>query len=175
MSCADLQLSVQVVLMACPQSYTVVLIPLQNSLQSLDAVRFFFWLRRLKQLEQEKDCLWTGLQVLEQARLWYEQRLEENRQLQRGTGPWTGQLECPSRGCFIRSCIQRVNSSLGELMCDPIVLGVPCLGESGAGDSSLRWQNTVLIKEVNERSHRISILEQERDWLLQKLNELQIG
>uniref|UniRef100_A0A8C9U4G0 Suppressor APC domain-containing protein 1-like n=1 Tax=Scleropages formosus TaxID=113540 RepID=A0A8C9U4G0_SCLFO len=60
-------------------------------LQSLDAVRFFLWVR-LRQLEQEKDCLWTGLQVLEQVRSWYRQRLEENRQLQGGAGPRSGQL-----------------------------------------------------------------------------------
>ncbi|XP_018585454.1 suppressor APC domain-containing protein 1 [Scleropages formosus] len=159
--------------MACPGSYTVVLIPLQNSLQSLDAVRFFLWLRRLKQLEQEKDCLWTGLQVLEQVRSWYRQRLEENRQLQGGAGPRSGQLGRPSRDCLIRSCIQRVNSTLGKLMCDPIVLGVPSPDEGGASDSGLRWQNTVLIKEVSEKSRRISVLEQERDWLLRKLSELQ--
>lgn len=33
----------------------------------------------MKDLEMEKDVLWSGLDVLEKARLWYLQRLEENR------------------------------------------------------------------------------------------------
>lgn len=35
----------------------------------------------MKDLEQEKDALWSGLEVLEKGRLWYFQRLEENRAL----------------------------------------------------------------------------------------------
>lgn len=36
-------------------------------------------IKRLKDLEKEKDALWSGLEVLETARLWYRQRLQENR------------------------------------------------------------------------------------------------
>lgn len=36
----------------------------------------------MKDLEKEKDALWSGLEVLEHGRLWYLQRLSENRALQ---------------------------------------------------------------------------------------------
>uniref|UniRef100_A0A3P8T9P6 Suppressor APC domain containing 1 n=1 Tax=Amphiprion percula TaxID=161767 RepID=A0A3P8T9P6_AMPPE len=72
--------------MACPSSgsasYTVVIIPLKTSLYSLDALRFYLWIKRLKDLEKEKDTLCSGLEVLEKARLWYLQRLEENKSRQ---------------------------------------------------------------------------------------------
>ncbi|KAG7455803.1 hypothetical protein MATL_G00244890 [Megalops atlanticus] len=156
--------------MAFSESYTVVIIPLQSSLQSLDALRFFLWLKRLKDLEKEKDCLWAGLQVLEQARLWYQHRLEENRHKQSSAGeaPWA--QESPARRCFLRSCIQRVNGSLGNLICDPAA--VPYAGRSRDPMSNLRWHNTALIQEVSAQSVRISRLEQERDGLLQQLGEL---
>lgn len=35
--------------------------------------------KRLKDLEKEKDVLFCGLEVLEKTRLWYLQRLEGNR------------------------------------------------------------------------------------------------
>lgn len=38
-----------------------------------------FQIKHLKDLEKEKDALWSGLEILEKARLWYLQRLEENR------------------------------------------------------------------------------------------------
>uniref|UniRef100_A0A3B5PSH5 Suppressor APC domain containing 1 n=1 Tax=Xiphophorus maculatus TaxID=8083 RepID=A0A3B5PSH5_XIPMA len=62
-------------------SYTVVIIPLRTSLHSQEALRFYLWVRRMKDLEQEKDALWSGLEVLEKGRLWYFQRLGENRAL----------------------------------------------------------------------------------------------
>lgn len=36
-------------------------------------------IKRLKDLEKEKDALCSGLEILEKSRLWYLQRLEENR------------------------------------------------------------------------------------------------
>ncbi|KAJ8392209.1 hypothetical protein AAFF_G00077770 [Aldrovandia affinis] len=185
-------------------SYTVVIIPLHSSLHSLDALRFFLWLKRLKDLEREKDYLWAGLQVLEQARLWYQVQLVENREKLSvpGEGLW-GEVFPPafcrhrniqrrfqthtaprqhrslpsfeddlSRTCFLRSCIQRVNGSLGNLMCDPKAAADPCPEQKGDSVPNLRWQNTVLIQEVSEKSCQISRLEQERDRLLRQLGEL---
>uniref|UniRef100_A0A3B4U3E9 Suppressor APC domain containing 1 n=1 Tax=Seriola dumerili TaxID=41447 RepID=A0A3B4U3E9_SERDU len=61
-------------------SYTVVIFPLRTSLHSLDALRFYLWVRReMMDLEREKDALWCGMEILENTRLWYLQRLEENR------------------------------------------------------------------------------------------------
>lgn len=37
----------------------------------------FCQLKRLKALEREKDSMWIGLQVLDQARYWYQHRLKQ--------------------------------------------------------------------------------------------------
>ncbi|KAL6480862.1 hypothetical protein MHYP_G00118950 [Metynnis hypsauchen] len=63
-------------------SYTVVMVPLRSGINSLDALRFFLWVKNLQELERERDTLWMGLQALEQARAWLCCRLEENKQ------PW---------------------------------------------------------------------------------------
>ncbi|TRY54525.1 hypothetical protein DNTS_033392 [Danionella cerebrum] len=61
--------------LASMASYTVVIVPLKNS---LDALRFFLWVKKLKDLEREKDLLWMGLQTLEVAREKLCMDLEEN-------------------------------------------------------------------------------------------------
>ncbi|XP_063762086.1 suppressor APC domain-containing protein 1 isoform X2 [Eleginops maclovinus] len=134
-------------------SYTVVIIPLKTSLYSLDALRFYLWVKRRKDLEQEKDALCSGLEVLEKARLWYIQRLEENRarkgiiQTQSGVGiRQDGAAEAWS--CLLRSRIQRVNGSLGSVMSEPNVTSGSSASLPGAvTDSDLRWQNTALAQD----------------------------
>ncbi|XP_028811199.1 suppressor APC domain-containing protein 1 [Denticeps clupeoides] len=146
--------------MACAESYTVVIIPLQSSLYSMDAQRFFFWLKRLKDLEREKDSLWDGLQVVEQARLWYQQRLEQNTARHASVG-----TEGVS-SLLLRSCIQRANGSLGNLMSEPSAW---CCADL---DTELKWRNIMLVREVSKMNRHISKLELERNGVLQQLNEL---
>ncbi|XP_024232732.1 suppressor APC domain-containing protein 1 isoform X2 [Oncorhynchus tshawytscha] len=178
--------------MACPQcpapgSYTSVIIPLRSSLYSLDALRFYLWIKRLKDLEREKDSLWAGLQVLEQARLWYRRILEDNRARQANVctragaraNEWGGEVwgGAGASSCLLRSQIQRVNGSLGSLMSMPNVISCPSSPKRNGvevSDSELRWQNTVLVQEVSEKNAKISLLEQERDSLLQELS-LRLG
>ncbi|XP_034529797.1 suppressor APC domain-containing protein 1 [Notolabrus celidotus] len=169
--------------MACRSSgsgsYTVVIIPLRTSLYSLDALRFYLWIKRLKDLEREKDALCSGLEVLEKARHWYLQRLGENRAKQDDiettseVGPCKEGAE-EARSCFLRSCIQRVNGSLGTVMSEPNVTSSsnPSLPDAVA-DSDLRWHNTVLTQEVSNKNRQISLLELEKDALLEQLNGLQ--
>ncbi|XP_041714015.1 suppressor APC domain-containing protein 1 isoform X2 [Coregonus clupeaformis] len=161
-----------------PGSYTMVIIPLRSSLYSLEALRFYLWIKRLKDLEREKDSLWAGLQVLEQARLWYRHRLEDNRARQANVGTRAG-ARAKERGgegassCLLRSQIQRVNGSLGSLMSEPNVTSCPSSPKRDGvevSDSELRWQNTVLVQEVSEKNLQISLLELERDRLLQELS-----
>ncbi|XP_053091520.1 suppressor APC domain-containing protein 1 isoform X1 [Pangasianodon hypophthalmus] len=59
-------------------SYTVMIVPLRSNINSLDALRFFLWVKKLQELEREKDILWMSLQTLEQARHWIRSRLEGN-------------------------------------------------------------------------------------------------
>eukprot|EP00063_Salmo_salar_P088428 XP_014063263.1 PREDICTED: suppressor APC domain-containing protein 1-like [Salmo salar] len=159
-----------------PASYTMVIIPLRSSLYSLDALRFYLWIKRLKNLEREQDSLWAGQQVLKQARLWYRHRLEDNRSRQANVGTGAGAEVWGGEGvssCLLRSQIQRVNGSLGSLMIEPNVTSCPSsLKRDGVevSDTELRWQNTVLVQEVSEKNFQISLLELERDRLLQELS-----
>lgn len=50
--------------------------------------------KRLRDLEKEKDALCSGLEILEKARLWYLQRLEENRARQDNTKSKSGVGSC---------------------------------------------------------------------------------
>ncbi|XP_060886140.1 suppressor APC domain-containing protein 1 isoform X1 [Labrus mixtus] len=160
-------------------SYTVVIIPLRTSLYSLDALRFYLWIKRLKDLEREKDALCSGLEILEKAHAWYLQRLEENRARQddietesRAGTHQEGEAE--ARSCFLRSCIQRVNGSLGSVMSEPNVTSSSNLSlPEVVADSDLRWHNSVLTQEVSDKNRRIALLEQEKDALLEQLDELQ--
>ncbi|XP_021177728.2 suppressor APC domain-containing protein 1 isoform X1 [Fundulus heteroclitus] len=170
-------------------SYTVVIIPLRTGLYSQEALRFYLWIKRMKDLEKEKDALWSGLEVLEKSRLWYVQRLVENRNL-RSAGSRNGTAVYRKRRAEVQgrvwilttpkrappSClpthIQRVNGSLGSIMSEPTVSSNPCLSDPLA-DSDLRWQNTVLTKKVSEKNRRISRLELERKALLEELEDLQ--
>ncbi|XP_062238413.1 suppressor APC domain-containing protein 1 isoform X1 [Platichthys flesus] len=161
-------------------SYTVVIIPLRNSLYSLDALRFYLWIKRLKDLEREKDALWSGLEILERARFWYLQRLHENRTRQDNIETKTrlgSYKEDPAetRSCLLRSRILRVNGSLGSVMTEPNVMSSsnPSLPETVA-DSDLRWHNSVLTQGVSDRNRQISVLELEKDALLEQLDELQV-
>ncbi|XP_044199398.1 suppressor APC domain-containing protein 1 [Thunnus albacares] len=166
--------------MACrpsgSSSYTVVIIPLRTSLYSLDALRFYLWIKRLKDLEKEKDALCSGLEILEKARFWYLQRLEENRVRQDNIEATNVCQESAAevQSCLLRSRIQRVNGSLGSVMAEPNVTSTsnPSLPDAVA-DSDLRWHNTVLTREVSDKNRQISMLELEKDALLEQLDELQ--
>ncbi|KAA8580054.1 suppressor APC domain-containing protein 1 [Etheostoma spectabile] len=159
-------------------SYTVVIIPLRTSLCSLDALRFFLWVKRLRDLEKEKDALCSGLEILEKARLWYLQRLKENRVRQDNTERSSGVGTCQEGAaeawsCLLRSRIQRVNGSLGSVMSEPSVSSSCTSLPDTVADSNLRWHNTVLTQEVSDKNRQIFMLELEKDALVEQLNELQ--
>ncbi|XP_040886285.1 suppressor APC domain-containing protein 1 [Toxotes jaculatrix] len=161
-------------------SYTVVIIPLKTSLYSLDALRFYLWIKRLKDLEKEKDALWSGLEILERARLWYLQRLKDNRVRQDNIETKSGfgsfhEGAAEARSCLLRSRIQRVNGTLGSVMSEPNVMSNsnPSLPEAVA-DSDLRWHHSVLTQEVSNKNRQISMLKLEKDALLEELDELQV-
>ncbi|XP_062862738.1 suppressor APC domain-containing protein 1 [Trichomycterus rosablanca] len=152
--------------MACDRSYTVVIVPLQNSLYSSDALRFFYWLKRLRALEREKDCLCTGLQVLDQARYWYQHQLEQISHRHARSG--TGDQEDEGWSCALRSCMQRVNGSLGNLLNSTWVWSSTAPEEKNGMDWDLRWTNTTLTQEVSQKNQQITELELEKKLLLQR-------
>ncbi|XP_061524159.1 suppressor APC domain-containing protein 1 [Phycodurus eques] len=163
--------------MACPPaascSYTVVLIPLRSSLCSLDALRFYLWIKHLKDLEKEKDILCCGLETLEQARLWYCQRLRKSRAQQDDTDTksWINSSQedvSKAHSCSLRSRIQRVNASLASVMAEPSGTST-----DAAVHSALRWYHTRLTQEVSHKNRQISMLEMEKDALLEQLYEVE--
>lgn len=152
--------------MACEGSYTILILPLQNSLYSPDALHSFYWLKRRRDLERQKDVLRAGLEIVEQTQLWYQTRLQLNSQRRisfstesmDGQGRWS---------CALRSCLQRANGSLGSLMTDSCIWNNP--EENGGSDWDVRWSNATLVKEVEQRNRQISMLELEKAHLLQQL------
>ncbi|KAG9271970.1 suppressor APC domain-containing protein 1-like [Astyanax mexicanus] len=85
-------------------SYTVVIVPLQSSINSLDALRFFLWVKNLQELERERDALCLGLQALEQAWASLSYRQENSPRQEISTAPLWAQM-------------QRINRTLHSLMC----------------------------------------------------------
>ncbi|KAG1939049.1 hypothetical protein F2P79_017162 [Pimephales promelas] len=91
-------------------SYTVVIVPLRNRVTSLDAVHFFLWVKKLKDLEREKDLLWMGLQALEQVRESLCLKLEDyssKKEMRKGDTP-----------TLLLAQIHRVNRALRNLLCN---------------------------------------------------------
>nr|XP_057934496.1 suppressor APC domain-containing protein 1 [Doryrhamphus excisus] len=164
--------------MACPppaaaassHSYTVVIIPLRSSLYSLDALRFYLWMKHRKDLEKEKDALCCGLEILEKARCWYQHKLEENKawkETKSRVNSWHDGVAKAHSG-LLRSRIQRVKASLDSVMTEPNS-SLP----DAAAHSALRWQHTVLTQKVSHKNQRISMLETEKNALLEQLYEVQ--
>ncbi|KAF7694024.1 suppressor APC domain-containing protein 1 [Silurus meridionalis] len=153
--------------MACGDSYTVVIVPLQNSLYSSDALRFFHWLKKLHALEREKDSLWIGLQVLEQARFCYQHQLDQVSQRSVRIGTKEHDAEEKGWSCALRSAMQRVNGSLGSLLNNAYVCSA-APDEKDGSDWYLRWTNATLTRELSQQNHRISMLEFEKEILIEK-------
>lgn len=94
-------------------SYTVVIVPLRNRLTSLDAVHFFLWVKKLKDLEREKDLLWMGLHALEQVRERLCSNLEDNsskKEMRKVLQEFPDTL--------LLAQIHRVNRALRNLLCN---------------------------------------------------------
>ncbi|XP_010083208.1 PREDICTED: suppressor APC domain-containing protein 2-like, partial [Pterocles gutturalis] len=111
----------------------------------------FSMLKHMKELEQEKDFLLQGLELIERAREWYHQHIQFMQERQRLLGknkttaeffPEGGQSHL---GLLVPK-LQEVNRCLGDLL-------------STAG------------KEVTDKSERITQLEQEKSALIKQLFE----
>uniref|UniRef100_G3PWW2 Suppressor APC domain containing 2 n=1 Tax=Gasterosteus aculeatus TaxID=69293 RepID=G3PWW2_GASAC len=144
-------------------------------------------LKQMKELEQEKDSLLTGLEVVERARDWYQGQIHSVTERQRQVGQ-----SSPSTDFFTEANqshmnvlipkLQEVNRCLNDL--------ISCSGisfPSGSAPSAahpqppgpaapqaiqrLKDQNRLLTQEVTERSERIAQLEQEKSALIKQLFE----
>ncbi|XP_016399705.1 suppressor APC domain-containing protein 1-like [Sinocyclocheilus rhinocerous] len=99
-------------------SYTVVIVPLRNNPTSLDALRFFLWVKTLKDLEREKDLLWMGLQALEQVREKLCSNLDNYMEVQDKFNKGEMKKVFPDTSTLLLAQIHRVNRTLRNLLCD---------------------------------------------------------
>ncbi|XP_048860395.1 suppressor APC domain-containing protein 1-like [Brienomyrus brachyistius] len=102
-------------------AYSTVFIPLSSSLYSDKALKFFLWLKQMKELELEKDSLLAGLDMLEQAKNWYQDQICNiiGRQRQMGkSSQYRDTFLKPSQSQLnvLLPKMQEVNSRLSDLM-----------------------------------------------------------
>ncbi|KAG7157559.1 suppressor APC domain-containing protein 2-like [Homarus americanus] len=154
-------------------------------------------LRRLKQLEAERDMLIQGYEVVERARNWYRQQLqaisERIHYLPQGPPKHEPSLEAQQEKLhFQLARIHEVNAHLQALM-EATEHGLPShmnlaistttgshrsTGARGQGPEPeeqervvgrLKDQNHLLTEEVSSKSERITVLEREKAALLREI------
>ncbi|XP_037341251.2 suppressor APC domain-containing protein 2 isoform X1 [Pungitius pungitius] len=145
-------------------------------------------LKQMKELEQEKDSLLTGLEVVERARDWYQGQIHNVTERQRQVGQ-----SSPSTDFFTEANqshmnvlipkLQEVNRCLNDLISCSGIQSFPSSCAPTAANPQppgpappqaiqrLKDQNRLLTQEVTERSERIAQLEQEKSALIKQLFE----
>ncbi|XP_049752723.1 suppressor APC domain-containing protein 2 isoform X4 [Elephas maximus indicus] len=120
-------------------------------------------LKQLRELEQEKEVLLQGLEMMARGRDWYQQQLQRVQERQRRLGQSRAGTDLGAEGS---------PRSLGQLL--PKVQEVArCLGEllaaacAGKGSAPPEHPN----REVTDKSERITQLEQEKSALIKQLFE----
>ncbi|NXJ69470.1 SAPC2 protein, partial [Rostratula benghalensis] len=149
----------------------------------------FSVLKHMKELEQEKDFLLQGLELVERAREWYHQHIQFMQERQRLLGKNKTSAEFLPEGSHgqlghLLPKLQEVNHCLCDLLStaskpasSSSVLGsvVPVASPASAASQQtinmLKEQNRLLTKEVTDKSERITQLEQEKSALIKQLFE----
>ncbi|XP_053578060.1 suppressor APC domain-containing protein 1 isoform X1 [Bombina bombina] len=164
------------VLMAVPAAYTIIIVPLYSS---REALTFYMWLRRMKELEQERDALLDGVQLVDRAQEWYKERLheaEKQRELRCSKDPPLVPPP-PLLGTSLMVQIQEVNRFLSDLI-SPSEKGVRRQPSFNSRHSdiltSLKHQNKQLTRELSAQNERIWKLQRENEALYRELQERQI-
>ncbi|XP_072309197.1 suppressor APC domain-containing protein 2 [Eucyclogobius newberryi] len=146
-------------------------------------------LKQMKELEQEKDSLLAGLEVVERAREWYQSQIHNvtERQRQIGQNSQCTDFFNEATQCRMNVLIpklQEVNRCLSDLITCTGTPVSPGGGQTSPVSSSsqpppappqaiqrLKDQNRLLTQEVSEKSERITQLEQEKSALIKQLFE----
>ncbi|XP_059684930.1 suppressor APC domain-containing protein 2 [Gavia stellata] len=149
----------------------------------------FSMLKHMKELEQEKDVLLQGLELVERAREWYHQHIQFMQERQRLLGKNKTSAEFLPEGGqshlgLLVPKLQEVNRCLGDLLStagkpanpsSALSRLVPVASPASAGSQQainmLKEQNRLLTKEVTDKSERITQLEQEKSALIKQLFE----
>ncbi|XP_066437719.1 suppressor APC domain-containing protein 2-like [Eleutherodactylus coqui] len=134
-------------------------------------------LRRMKELEQERDALLDGVQLVEKAREWYRERLQESVQQR----DWQGTLDQapppPLLGSTLLVQIQEVNRFLSDLISSSEKVNrrqTPYSGKHPDPLVTLRSQNQLLTRELSTQNERIWKLQRENESLYRELEERHI-
>ncbi|XP_049415993.1 suppressor APC domain-containing protein 2 isoform X1 [Epinephelus fuscoguttatus] len=145
-------------------------------------------LKQMKELEQEKDSLLAGLEVVERAREWYQGQIHNvtERQRQVGQSSHCTDFFTEANQCRMNVLIpklQEVNRCLNDLITCSGMQSFPSSAAQTAANPQppgpappqaiqrLKDQNRLLTQEVTERSERIAQLEQEKSALIKQLFE----
>ncbi|KAL4609456.1 suppressor APC domain-containing protein 2 isoform X3 [Arapaima gigas] len=148
-------------------------------------------LKQMKELEQEKDSLLAGLDVVERAREWYQNQIHSVSERQKQMGQASRCTDffaesSQSRMNILIPKLQEVNRCLSDLIsCSgiPFAHGAPPATISSNPQppppppvapnaiQRLKEQNRLLTQEVTEKSERITQLEQEKSALIKQLFE----
>ncbi|NXK06410.1 SAPC2 protein, partial [Herpetotheres cachinnans] len=149
----------------------------------------FSMLKHMKELEQEKDFLLQGLELVERAREWYHQHIQFMQERQRllGKNKTSADFVSESSQSHLGRLVpklQEVNRCLGDLLstagkpANPssalsrlVPLASPASAGSQQAINMLKEQNRLLTKEVTDKSERITQLEQEKSALIKQLFE----
>ncbi|XP_062361803.1 suppressor APC domain-containing protein 2 [Cinclus cinclus] len=148
----------------------------------------FSMLKYMKELEQEKDFLLQGLELIDQTREWYHQHIQLMQEHQQLLGKKRTSADFPEGGqSYLGRLVpklQEVNRCLGDLLSTAGKTGnpssalsrlVPVASPASTGSQQainmLKEQNRLLTKEVTDKSERITQLEQEKSALIKQLFE----
>ncbi|NXY53060.1 SAPC2 protein, partial [Callaeas wilsoni] len=148
----------------------------------------FSMLKYMKELEQEKDFLLQGLELIDRAREWYHQHIQLMQEHQLLLGKKKTSADFPEGGqSHLRRLVpklQEVNRCLGDLLStagktanpsSALSRLVPMTSPASTGSQQainmLKEQNRLLTKEVTDKSERITQLEQEKSALIKQLFE----
>ncbi|XP_077093628.1 suppressor APC domain-containing protein 2 isoform X3 [Siphateles boraxobius] len=142
-------------------------------------------LKQMKELEQEKDSLLAGLDVLERAREWYQTQIHNITETQRIVGQSRHSTEfsaesCQSRMDVLLPKLQEITRCLSDLISfsgktvsssDSLSAGISSNTAPPQAIHTLKEHNRLLTQEVTEKSERITKLEQEKSALIKQLFE----
>ncbi|KAF2980921.1 hypothetical protein EK904_003945 [Melospiza melodia maxima] len=148
----------------------------------------FSMLKYMKELEQEKDFLLQGLELIDRAREWYHQHIQLMQEHQRFLGKRRTSADFPGGGQshlgHLVPKLQEVNRCLSDLLSTASKAAnpssalsrlVPVTSPASTGSQQainiLKEQNRLLTKEVTDKSERITQLEQEKSALIKQLFE----
>ncbi|XP_058792651.1 suppressor APC domain-containing protein 2 isoform X2 [Phymastichus coffea] len=149
-------------------------------------------MKRMKQIEQEKDVLLQGLSAVEKARDWYLKQISITQEKIKNLGTMRSHVEQWTEAQQERLELQRarvleVNRHLAALISSwergglPLHMNLAFLSTPTSAQlqqdmlSRLRQQNLRLTEEVSKKSHKIALLEQEKDGLVRELYDRQTG